>query len=139
MVSLPAACDAGEVETTPVKRTMFAPAPDQLPEEIVEVIDSAAGTVRIERVVSRGHTSPDGYWYDQDEDEWVWLLRGAARLEVELPHERQPGAPINGMAVREISLTEGDYLLLPAHVRHRVGWTAPATDTVWLAVFLRRG
>ena len=103
---------------------MFEPPHVALPDELVDVIDGGRAIFRIERIVSRGHVSPPGFWYDQDEDEWVWLLRGAARLEVELPHERQPGAPINGMAVREISLTEGDYLLLPAHVRHRVGVAA---------------
>lgn len=108
----------------------------QLPAELVEVIDGGHGSFRIERIVSRGHASPEDSWYDQDEDEWVWLLSGQAGLEVESPTSEGPdGAEAS---VTEVILDPGDYLLLPAHVRHRVSWTAPEIDTVWLAVFLRR-
>ena len=77
--------------------------------------------VRVERIVSRGHTTPPGEWYDQPADEWVVVLAGAARLAV----EGQPG---------EIDLSAGDWVLLPARLRHRVAWTDPNRDTVWLAV-----
>lgn len=76
--------------------------------------------VAIERIVSRGHTSPDTGWYDQARREWVMLLRGAASLEFE------DGA--------EVMLRTGDYLDIPAHARHRVTWTAPDVETIWLAV-----
>lgn len=76
---------------------------------------------RIERIVSRGHRSPEGFWYDQPRPEWVLLLKGAARLAIE--GKEQP-----------ICLNEGDYCLLSAHLRHRVEWTAEDRETVWLAV-----
>ncbi len=80
--------------------------------------------VRVERIVSRGHSSPPGFWYDQTDNEWVILLSGSARLLFQ--GERDP-----------ISLGPGDYLDIPAHKRHRVEWTDPDQDTVWLAVFSR--
>jgi UDP-N-acetylmuramate: L-alanyl-gamma-D-glutamyl-meso-diaminopimelate ligase len=92
-------------------------------DETVEVLSSAGG-VRIERITSRGHASPPGFWYDQDEHEWVTLLSGAARLRLEDPEQT-------------VELRPGDHLLIPAHTRHRVDWTAPDVATVWLAVFYR--
>jgi cupin 2 domain-containing protein len=79
--------------------------------------------VRVERIVSRGHRSPDGFWYDQDEAEWVVLLQGAARL-----------ALADG---RTLELGPGDWIHLEARERHRVEWTDPERDTIWLAVFHR--
>lgn len=78
---------------------------------------------RLERIVSRGHATPPGEWYDQAWDEWVLLLSGAARLRVE-----------GGAAPLE--LEPGDYVWLPAHCRHRVEWTDSARETVWLALHL---
>lgn len=92
-----------------------------LPEERIEALITR-DHVRIERIVSRGHASPDGFWYDQEQNEFVVLLQGSAGLRMEEP-------------MREIVLKSGDYIDIPAHVRHRVDWTDPQTDTVWLAVF----
>jgi len=79
--------------------------------------------VRVERIVSTGgHASPPGFWYDQAEDEWLIVLAGAARLELD-----------DG---RELALAPGDYVTLYARTRHRVAWTDPTTPTVWLAVFV---
>lgn len=78
--------------------------------------------VRLERIVSHGQADPADVWYDQDGDEWVLLLSGAARLQLE-------GEP-------EIRLSPGDSLWLPAHRRHRVAWTDPHRPTVWLALHL---
>jgi cupin 2 domain-containing protein len=78
--------------------------------------------VRIERIVSRGHVTPEDAPYDQDWDEWIVLVQGAARLLIE--------------GQEEIGLKPGDHLLIPAHRRHRVTWTAPDVATVWLAVHL---
>jgi len=93
------------------------------PEELIEQLaaEDAASPVRIERIVSHGHVTPDGEWYDQDQDEWVLVLQGAARLSF----EDRP----------DLALTAGEYVNIPAHVRHRVSWTRPDTPTVWLAVF----
>jgi cupin 2 domain-containing protein len=79
------------------------------------------GGVRIERIVSQGHTAPAEGWFDQDEHEWVLVLEGAGRLRFE--------------GGREVELRRGDYVDIPAHVRHQVVWTDPEQPTVWLAVF----
>ena len=89
--------------------------------EVAETLLSVPG-IRIERIVSQGQASPDGYWYDQDEAEWVMLLAGNARLTI----DGEDG---------ERALGPGDAIHLPSHCRHRVTWTDPATPTVWLAVF----
>lgn len=80
--------------------------------------------VRIERIVSDGHATPDGQWYDQSWDEWVILLSGSAGLRFEdEDHERR--------------LSQGDHVLIPAGCRHRVNWTDPEHKTVWLAVHIK--
>jgi len=79
--------------------------------------------VTIERIVSMGQGSPDGFWYDDPRDEWVALLAGAAALQFDGDaHERR--------------LAPGDYVHIPAHCRHRVAWTDAHAPTVWLAVYL---
>lgn len=99
---------------------LFAPIPGPLSEEVIEVLVES-GALRIERIVSRGHATPPGEWYDQTTHEWVVLLRGSAGLFVEGEHEPRVMRP-------------GDHVLIPAHRRHRVEWTDPAEPTVWLAV-----
>ena len=99
---------------------LMAGIPAVLPEEFVTVL-AEANHVRIERIVSRGHASPPGFWYDQDEDEFVLLVGGAARVELQ--------------GRGEVSLSLGDWIDIPRHLRHRVTWTAPDQDTIWLAVF----
>ena len=90
------------------------------PEELFETL-VITRTVHIERIVSRGHSSPEEGWYEQDKSEFVLLLKGAARLEFE-----------DG---RVIGLGVGDCLEIAAHQRHRVAWTDDGGETVWLAVF----
>ena len=102
---------------------LFSGIPHALPSEISEVL-CQAGELRIERIVSRGHSSPTGFWYDQDEHEFVLLIKGRACLTVE------------GRSA-QVVLEEGDWLEIKAHIRHRVEWTAPDQDTVWLAVYYR--
>lgn len=94
--------------------------PAALPDELVTILCFGAA-MRVERIVSRGHRSPPGFWYCQDEDELVLLLAGAARLEVD--------------GRGELSLMPGDWIDLPRGVRHRVTHTAADTDTIWLAIF----
>jgi len=96
--------------------------PAGLPDELFTVLAEADG-VRVERIVSTGQASPEGYWYDQDWAEFVLLVAGSAGLEME------------GEAVR--ALAPGDWLVIPAHARHRVAWTDPDRPTVWLAVHYR--
>ncbi|MDZ5513426.1 cupin domain-containing protein [Vibrio fluvialis] len=77
--------------------------------------------VRIERILSKGHTSPESGWYDQDEHEWVLVLQGCGTVEFD-----------NGEST---TLNVGDYLNIPAHTRHKVSYTSPEQVTLWLAVF----
>lgn len=99
---------------------LFANLPEQLVEEETTILASHPGAV-VERIVSTGQGSPPGFWYDQDYVEWVIVLAGAAGLRIE--GEEGPR-----------NLRTGDYVELPAHVRHRVEWTDPDHSTVWLAV-----
>jgi cupin 2 domain-containing protein len=100
---------------------------DKLPRELAGELNETlvgASMVRVARIVSHGHRSPDGFWYDQDENEWVIVLRGQARLRldgVDKPLEMRPG----------------DYVNIPARQRHRVEWTTPDEPTVWLAIHYR--
>lgn len=80
----------------------------------------ASTNLRIERIVSHGHSSPEGFWYDQDQHEWVLVLQGAARLSIEGESKE---------------LKTGECMNIPAHQKHRVEWTTPDEPTVWLAVF----
>lgn len=100
---------------------LFHNIPPQLPEEITETL-AASDNIRIERIVSRGQCSPPGFWYDQDQHEWVLLLKGEASLRIAGSDE-------------PVRLAPGDYLNIAAHVRHRVESTSATEDTVWLAVF----
>jgi cupin 2 domain-containing protein len=102
-------------------KNLFADLPAALPEELVEVL-AEDQHVRIERIVSTGHASPEGFWYDQDETEWVVVLKGEAKLLFE--GDDQP-----------ITMQPGDHVLIPAHRKHRVEWTTSEEPTVWLAVF----
>jgi cupin 2 domain-containing protein len=99
---------------------LLAHLPARLSDEALEVL-AETGNVRIERIVSLGHASPEGVWYDQPQAEFVVLIAGEAHVEFEgesLPRELKPG----------------DYLLIPAHCRHRVAWTSSDEPSVWLAV-----
>ena len=98
-------------------------APSGLPDEISEVMLTGRA-LRMERIVSQGQCSPPGYWYDQDEHEWVLLLEGEATLRFERGDQL-------------LRLTPGMYLQIPAHARHRVEWTTPDRRSIWLALFYR--
>ena len=98
---------------------LFQHMPTDLSEEVFETL-AQSGAVKIERIVSRGHTSPPSGWYDQAQDEWVIVLQGSATLAF------ADGATVD--------LREGDYLTIPAHRRHRVASTSSQPETVWLAV-----
>ncbi|WP_151632059.1 cupin domain-containing protein [Noviherbaspirillum aerium] len=100
---------------------LYSGIPAALPQELMQTL-AAAGNVRIERIVSRGHASPPGFWYDQAEHEWVVLLKGRAGLRFE-------------RGDRLLELGEGDFVNIAAHERHRVEWTAADEESVWLAVF----
>jgi len=86
----------------------------------------ASGAMRLERIVSTGHVTPPGQWYDQEEDEWVIVLQGGARLRFE--DDPEP-----------LDLRAGNHVVIPARRRHRVEWTDPDRPTVWLALHYRGG
>ncbi|GAL14387.1 hypothetical protein JCM19233_5399 [Vibrio astriarenae] len=97
---------------------------EQLPKDLSsEVIESilTSDMVRIERIVSLGHSSPELGWYDQEQHEWVMVLTGYGVLDFE------EGGTIH--------LKAGDVINIPAHTRHKVLATALNKPTVWLAVF----
>jgi len=100
-------------------KNLFAGLPADMPEELFQTLLSAPG-LRVERIVSHGHSSPGGFWYDQETHEWVLLISGAARLRFE------GGDPIE--------MVPGSYVNIPARRRHRVEWTDPTQPTVWVAI-----
>ena len=101
--------------------SIFTGIPAQLPTELCQTLLSAPN-IRVERIVSKGHCSGDNDWYDQDQDEWVMLVQGAARLIF--------------ADDSAIELKPGDYVFIPAHCKHRVDWTSPDTETIWLAIYI---
>lgn len=106
------------METT--KNNIFANIPAIIPEELFENL-LVKENLKIERIVSYGQVSPVDEWYEQFWDEWVLLLQGSATLEYP-----------NGKLV---DLQVGDYVYIPAYSRHRVHWTPPNTETIWLAIY----
>ena len=107
----------------PKSGSLFADVPARLEEEEIAVLAELPGA-RIERIVSTGQASPEGFWYDQDWTEFVVVASGSAGLRIE------------GEAAARI-LGPGDWLQIPPHVRHRVDWTDADEPTVWLAVHAR--
>ena len=102
-------------------KNIYNDIPPAIPEEIFEEIISS-GNIRIERIVSKGQSSPDNFWYDQDQNEWVIVLKGKAKLKF-VDDEKA------------VEMKEGDYLNIPSHKKHRVESTDPENETIWLAVF----
>jgi len=103
----------------PETHNIFANIPAIIPEELFECLIERK-RLKIERIVTQGQATAKGEWFDQSWDEWVLLLQGGAILGYE------DGQTVN--------LQAGDYFHIPAHVRHRVEWTQPETNTVWLAI-----
>lgn len=103
-----------------VDKNLFDNIPDRLPQELFTQLLDAPG-LRIERIVSWGQCSDEGFWYDQDQHEWVLLIEGSATVLFE------------GDA-KPVELRPGSFLEIPAHRRHRVVRTDPTQRTVWLAI-----
>jgi len=98
---------------------IFTSVPANLDDESIDVLLQREN-LKIERIISKGHMSPDTGWYDQKDDEWVLVLKGAAVISFEND--------------TEVNLAVGDYVNILAHTKHRVKWTDPDTETIWLAV-----
>lgn len=94
--------------------------PDSLQNELFQLLANSE-QVKIERIVSNGHASSIDDWYDQDKNEWVILLSGSAGLQIEGEKDI-------------IHLLPGDYILLPAHLKHRVEYTDSNCVSIWLAI-----
>lgn len=101
------------------KANLLCNIPTELPVELAQTI-VASGDIKIERIVSKGHQSPPDFWYDQHQNEWVFLAKGDAKLQFQN---------------HTLHLQAGDYVNIPAHQKHRVEWTIPDEETVWLAIF----
>ena len=108
------------MERVKLLANIFSNIPAEIPNEIFEDIITTE-KLRVERIVSKGHVSPNTPWYDQSENEWVIVLSGHGVIEY-----------ING---DKVTLRQGDYLHIKAHEKHRVIETSTDENTVWLAIF----
>ena len=92
-------------------------------QDTAEIIETIILTheFKIERIISRGHTTAEGEWYNQDKNEWVLVLKGSARLLFEGDDET-------------VNMNAGNYVNIPAHRKHRVEWTDPEVETIWLVI-----
>ena len=106
----------------PIIENIFSKIPKQVPDELFQTLLSNK-QIKIERIISKGHSSSVNNWYDQIQDEWIILLEGQAKLQFE-----------NNTAL--LNLNPGDYLFIPAHSKHRVHWTDPTITTIWLAIHI---
>ncbi len=102
---------------------LFESLPETISEELFTEI-LCADNVKIERIVSKGHTFPESGWYDQQDNEWVIVLKGEAKLSLKDSNE--------------VHLVAGSHLNIPAHTEHKVTWTLPNTETIWLAVHYKQ-
>ena len=103
------------------KENIYNNIPKKFSDEVIEnILENKS--IRIERIISKGHSTPKEFWYDQDENEWVIVLNGKAEIFFD--------GDIN-----PVQLKKGDYLNINAHVKHRVEYTDPDIETIWLAVF----
>ncbi|MDH5925838.1 cupin domain-containing protein [Vibrio lentus] len=101
---------------------IYSDVPSSIPNEIFNDIITTEN-VRIERILSHGHSSPEQGWYDQDENEWVMVLEGQGVIEFE-----------DG---RVVTLSKEDYINIAAREKHKVVGTDRGVVTIWLAVFYR--
>jgi cupin 2 domain-containing protein len=103
-----------------LQNNIFDNVPETIPAELLQTLLNT-DNIRIERIVSHGHASPEHFWYDQSEHEWVLLIKGAARIQFE--------------GDEPVDLIPGSFMNIPAHQRHRVDWTEPNEPTIWLAIY----
>jgi cupin 2 domain-containing protein len=99
---------------------VFSAIPTTLPNELSQSLLETK-SFRIERIVSHGHASAAGFWYDQEQAEWILVLSGEAVVRFEDRDE-------------PVVMKPGDYVNIAAHCKHRVEWTTPESPTIWLAV-----
>ncbi len=102
-----------------IVENIFSNLPNTISDEILDKIIQTKN-ITIERIISKGHASPTNFWYDQEMNEWVIVLKGHARLRFAENDEI-------------LEMKPGDYVNIPAHYIHRVEWTDPDEETIWLA------
>ena len=100
-------------------QNIFSNIPRNLEKELFESLIKH-DAVMIERIISKGQKSPQSGWHDQEKNEWVMVLKGKAVLSFE--------------DQSSIQLNEGDFINIPSHKKHKVAWTDPDNETIWLAV-----
>jgi len=98
---------------------IFEHIPKDLQEEIFEDIVKT-DKLQIQRIISKGDSTLDSKWYNQTDNEWVIILQGEAILSFK--------------ESKDIKLKTGDYINIQAHIVHKVLWTTPDTETIWLAI-----
>jgi len=102
-----------------IKNNIFDDIPEDMSDEVFQTLLTKKN-VKIERIISDGHKSSEEFWYDQDQHEWVMVLQGHAILEFE---------------DKKVELNVGDYINIPANIKHRIVSTSKAEYTIWLAIF----
>jgi cupin 2 domain-containing protein len=90
------------------------------PSELFTTLLESAN-LRIERIVSDGRSSREGFWHDQQQHQRVVKLKVPDRLRFE--GDEQP-----------VDMKPGDFMNIPARKKHRGEWTAPNEPTIWRAV-----
>jgi len=98
---------------------IFESIPKNLDQEVFELLVQNEN-IKIERIISKGHTSPETGWHDQEKIEWVIVLKGEAIISFE-----------HG---KELNLKAGDYINIPANTKHKVTWTNQTSETIWIAI-----
>jgi len=104
-------------------KNIFSKIPKDIPKELFEQIISS-NDIKIERIISKGHQTEEGKWYDQNKNELVILLKGNAKLMIKEENKDVI-----------IKMKAGDYINIPKHVKHRVEKTSQKEETIWLAIF----
>lgn len=103
-------------------KNIFSNIPDKISNEIIETILNSE-YLRVERIISKGQSSPTNFWYNQSENEWVIVLEGKSMIKFD--------------DESIVTLHKGDYLFIPAFKKHRVEWTDPNQITIWLTIFFK--
>ncbi len=103
-----------------IVKNLFNGIPEKSDQELLDIL-LQKDSFKVERIVSRGHSSPENFWYDQDKNEFVLLISGYAGLIFD------DGTKTN--------LKPGDYLIIPAHKKHRVEFTGPVEKSIWLTIY----
>ena len=76
--------------------------------------------IRIEKIVSCGYFSPENFWYDQSEKEYIYIALGEGGLEFEK---------------EKITLKKGDFYYIEPHKKHRVYYTSTNPPCIWICLF----